>query len=104
MPVRRNPTWPPESETTTRRSHIQSQSIYLGILGSVGGGFGLLNVMVVLAGSGDYANPNNTALTPWLMGTNYLGMLPTLAWTVWTGIALLRASAVPAHWPAAGTS
>jgi hypothetical protein len=83
---------------------LVGQPRLLGIISIVGGVFGLLNAMVVLAGGGDYANPNNPALTPWIMGTYFLGMLPTLVWIVWTGIALLRASAAPAHQPAAGRS
>jgi hypothetical protein len=61
----------------------------LAIIGIVGGVFGLLNLVLTLIAGGDWSNPNNPALTPLLLGTYYLAMLPTLAWMVWTGIALL---------------
>jgi hypothetical protein len=83
---------------------LAGQPRLLGIIGTVGGVLGLLNAIVVLAGGGDYANPNNPALTPWIMGTYYLGMLPTLVWVVWTGIVLLLAGAAPARQPAASRS
>jgi hypothetical protein len=61
----------------------------LAIIGIVGGVFGLLNLVLTLIAGGDWSKPNNPALTPLLLGTYYLAMLPTLAWMVWTGIAIL---------------
>lgn len=62
----------------------------LAIIGLVGGIFGLLNFLVTWYAGGDYSNPNNPALAPLIMGTYYVGMLPTLVWMVWSGIVLLR--------------
>jgi hypothetical protein len=72
----------------------------LAVIGLLGGAFGLVNTVLVLAGGGDYAAPNNPALTPFIMGTYYLAMLPVLIWMVWTGIALLRAGPTPQRQPA----
>ncbi|MCC7360694.1 MAG: hypothetical protein IT317_14530 [Anaerolineales bacterium] len=71
----------------------------LGIIGMVGGVFGLLNTILVMIGGGDYANPNNPALSPYILGTYYLGMLPVLVWMVWSAIALMRLSAAPQRQP-----
>jgi hypothetical protein len=61
----------------------------LAIIGIVGGAFGLLNLMVTLVAGGDWTRPNNPALMPVILGTYYAGMLVTLVWMVWMGIALL---------------
>jgi hypothetical protein len=62
----------------------------LAIIGIVGGIGGLVNLVVTMIGGGDWAHPNNPALTPVIMGSYYLGMLPTLVWLMWSGIALVR--------------
>ncbi|MCI0519812.1 MAG: hypothetical protein L0Z70_06085 [Chloroflexi bacterium] len=65
----------------------------LGVIGLAGGVGGLLNMLLTLAGGGDWSNPNNPALSPLIMGMYYLGMLFTLVWMVWTSISLLRRKA-----------
>jgi hypothetical protein len=62
----------------------------LAIVGIVGGVFGALNFVVVAIGGGDYTNPNNPALTPFIWATYILGSLATLVWLVWGGITLFR--------------
>jgi hypothetical protein len=62
----------------------------LALIGLVGGVFGLLNLIVTLIAGGDWSNPNNPALSPVILGTYYLGMLPTLVWMLWSGIVLLK--------------
>ncbi len=62
----------------------------LAIAGMVGGVFGILNFVVVAIGGGDYTNPNNPALTPFIYGTYLPSMLAILVWTVWGGIRLFR--------------
>jgi hypothetical protein len=44
---------------------------------------------VTLAAGSDWTTPTNPALSPLILGTYYIGMLVTLVWMVWTGIALL---------------
>ncbi len=62
----------------------------LAITGIVGGVFGILNGIVVTIGGGDYTNPNNPALTPFIYGTYVPAMLATLVWLVWGGIRMFR--------------
>lgn len=72
----------------------------LAVIGLAGGAFGLANTVLVLAGGGDYANPNNPALTPFILGTYYLAMLPVMIWMVWTGLVLLRSGPALQRQPA----
>lgn len=65
----------------------------LAIIGIIGGVAGLINLILTLIGGGNWAPPNNPALSPLIMGSYYIGMLPTLVWIVWTGIVLLRRKA-----------
>lgn len=51
------------------------------------------SLIVTLIGGGNWAQPNNPALSPVIMATYYVGMLLTLIWLVWTGLALLRRKA-----------
>ena len=62
----------------------------LAIAGMVGGVFGILNFVVITIGGGDYTNPNNPALTPFIWATYIPAMLATLVWLVWGGIRLFR--------------
>ncbi len=62
----------------------------LAITGIVGGVFGLLNFVVAAIGGGDYTNPNNPALTPFIYGTYLPSMLAILVWLIWGGIRLFR--------------
>ncbi len=48
------------------------------------------DLIIVLIGGGNWAQPNNPALSPVIMATYYIGMLLTLAWIVWSGLVLLR--------------
>lgn len=66
---------------------LQRGLALIGILGGVGG---LVNLIVVLIGGGDWSNPNNPALSPLIMTSYYAGMLLVLVWMVWVGIVLLR--------------
>ena len=62
----------------------------LAISGMVGGVFGILNFVVVTIGGGDYTNPNNLALTPFVWATYIPSMLAILVWLVWGGIRMFR--------------
>lgn len=62
----------------------------LAIAGIVGGVFGILNGIVVTIGGGDYTNPNNPALTPFIYGTYLPGAIATTVWLVWGGIRMFR--------------
>jgi hypothetical protein len=62
----------------------------LAILGMVAGVFGVLNAIVVSIGGGDYTQPNNPALAPWIGVTYYPGALAAVIWFIWGGIVLLR--------------
>lgn len=62
----------------------------LAIIGIVGGVFGVLNFIVVTLAGGDYTNPNNPALTPFVWATYIPTMLATLVWLVWGGIHMFR--------------
>jgi hypothetical protein len=62
----------------------------LAIAGIVGGVFGILNFVVAAIGGGDYTNPNNPALTPFIYGTYAPSMLAIMVWLVWGGIRLFR--------------
>jgi hypothetical protein len=66
----------------------------LALTGIAGGVFGLINLIVVLIGGGNWSEPNNPALSPLIMATYYAGMLLTLVWMVWTGVVLLRRKAL----------
>ena len=72
----------------------------LGIIGLVGGISGLLNLILVLIGGGDWSNPSIPALSPVIMATYYIGMLLTLVWMVWASIVLLRLRAESQPQPA----
>lgn len=72
----------------------------LGIIGILGGVAGLLNLIVVLIGGGNWAEPNNPALGPVIMVTYYVAMLLTLVWLVWTGVVLLRSKPTSQRQPA----
>ncbi len=63
---------------------------FLSIAGIIAGVFGVLNAVVVSIGGGDYANPNNPALTPFIYGTYLPAMLAVLTWLVWGGIRMFR--------------
>lgn len=62
----------------------------LGLIGLLGGVFGLLNAIFSLIGGGDWMNPNNPALSPFIMGTYLIGMVLMLVWLAWTVILLMR--------------
>jgi hypothetical protein len=46
--------------------------------------------VVVAISGGDYTNPNNPALTPFIWATYIPSMLAILVWLVWGGIRLFR--------------
>jgi hypothetical protein len=72
------------------RHHEAGMSRVLGIIGIVAGVFGLLNLLLTLAGGGNWEQPNDPALAPWILGAYWLAQLPSLVWMLWSGIALMR--------------
>lgn len=78
------------------RQKSQDVPRLLAILGIVAGVAGLVNFVLVLVGGGDYANPNNPALSPLIMGSYLLAALLALIWIVWTGVNLIRGKMVTA--------
>ena len=61
----------------------------LAIIGIVAGVAGLLNFLVVTIGGGDYTDPNNPALAPFIWAT-YLPAALGAVWLVWEGVLLFR--------------
>jgi hypothetical protein len=72
----------------------------LALIGIAGGILGLINLIVVLIGGGNWAEPNNPGLGPVIMISYYGGMLLTLVWLVWTGILMFRSKVAPQRQPA----
>jgi len=72
----------------------------LAIIGLVGGVFGLVNLLLTLAGGGNWSQPNNPALAMPIMLAYYVATLATLVWMVWTGIILVRMKPAAAAQPA----
>jgi hypothetical protein len=62
----------------------------LSIIAIISGVAALINWLLTLMGGGDWSNPNNPALGPWIMGSYYIAALLGLVWLVWTSIVLLR--------------
>ncbi len=56
----------------------------------VGEGIGLVYIILVLLGGGDWRTPSNPALFPLIQSTRGIGMLLAMVWTTWVGIVLPR--------------